>query len=44
MGIPIKKAMIKADSKGRYYVCVMGTFNKKKESNSSGTKRISNNI
>ena len=40
----IKKAMIKADSKGRYYVCVMGTFNKKKESNSSGTKRISNNI
>lgn len=28
----IKKAMIKSDNKGRYYVCIMGSLNRKKES------------
>ena len=34
----IKKAMIKADNKGRYYVCLMGKMNKKKVGDGSAAK------
>ena len=40
----IKKAMIKADIKGRYYVCIMGVFNKKKEEKSIARKSSGNGL
>lgn len=40
----IKKAIIKADNKGRYYVCLIGSLNKKKEDDISASKRNSNKL